>query len=114
MTSGFVSMRRFALPTFEAASSSGSGYGTTTPPPSLTVRGPPGPTTGPAGTAGPAGFTVTGAWSTCGMRSLRVDLRTNGLQLSVLAGAGVRARCLSADQTGAVTVGAAISLFSGA
>jgi DNA (cytosine-5)-methyltransferase 1 len=48
------------------------------------------------------------------MRSLHVGSRAHGLQLNLLAGAVVRAHRPSVEQTGAVSVGAAISLFSGA
>ncbi len=43
-----------------------------------------------------------------------VDRYARGVQLGLLAGPGVRDARRSADQTGAVTAGAAISLFSGA
>lgn len=48
------------------------------------------------------------------MTSARIDRRSHGLQLSLLAGAGVRAGPRPAGQAVRVTVGSAISLFSGA
>jgi len=48
------------------------------------------------------------------MTPVHLDRRRLGVQLSLLAGAGVRAAKTSAGQTVDVTVGTAISLFSGA
>ena len=48
------------------------------------------------------------------MGTLHHDRRTNGVQLSLLTPAGVRARPTRSGHTGRVTVGSAISLFSGA
>jgi DNA (cytosine-5)-methyltransferase 1 len=48
------------------------------------------------------------------MSRVHVDRRTNGVQLSLLAGARVRDHRTASEQTGGVTIGSAISLFSGA
>jgi DNA (cytosine-5)-methyltransferase 1 len=48
------------------------------------------------------------------MPSIRSDSRGSGLQLTLLSGTGVRERPTLTEQTGAVSAGAAISLFSGA
>ncbi len=48
------------------------------------------------------------------MGTLHHDLRTNGIQLGLLTPERVRAQPSRSGQTGRVTVGSAISLFSGA
>jgi DNA (cytosine-5)-methyltransferase 1 len=59
------------------------------------------------------GVNVSGGVCTGGM-TIRALPRSVGLQQNLLAGAGVRARRQSAEQTDRVTTGSAISLFSGA
>lgn len=60
------------------------------------------------------GLNVTPPVSTSDMATQRANRRNRGIQLSLLAGSRVRAATRPTVQTGEVTVGSTISLFSGA